>query len=220
MSLRFGPFAFVALVLLSQVCPARADDTEQRDFSVFIDGKESGSSRMTIVQKDDGTTYMSATLNVKFRQLIAEYTFKLETQEWWKGGRLVGLKTSSNDNGKKTEITAAVDNNQLRMRVNGKDSFINPETWTTSFWKLADAKYHNKNVPVLEVDTGKEYTSELKYIGTEKLKLGELTDCYHFRVMANPSPVDLWYDRFHRVVRVEFTESGHRTIMQLTKISR
>lgn len=220
MLLRLAPIAIVALAFLTIACPVRADDTEQRDFSVFVDGKESGTSRMTIVQKDDGTTYMSATLDVKFRQLIAEFTFKLETQEWWKNGRLIGMKSLNNENGKKTEITVAIDNNQLRMRINGRDSFINPETWTTSFWKLADARFHNKQVPIIEVDTGKEYTSELKFIGAEKLKVGELQDCYHFRVMANPAPVDLWYDRFHRVVRIEFTESGHKTIMQLTKITR
>jgi hypothetical protein len=163
---------------------------------------------------------MAAKLEVKFRALLAEYTFKLETQEWWKAGRLIGMKTASAENGKKTDITVAVENNQLRMRLNGRDSFVNPETWTTSFWKLADARFHNKPVPVIEVDTGKEYTSELKFIGAEKLKLGELQDCYHFRVMANPSPVDLWYDRYHRVVRIEFVESGHRTILQLTKITR
>jgi hypothetical protein len=217
------PMRFLTLVLLSVLfaaCTARADDTEQRDFSIFIDGKESGTSRMTIVQKDDGTTYVAANVDVKFRQLIAEYTFKLETQEWWKAGRLVGMKTLCSDNGKKTEITVALDNNQLRMRVNGKDSLLNPETWTSSYWKLADARFHNKPIPVVEADTGKEHTSELKFIGAEKLKIGELQDCYHFRVMANPSPVDLWYDRFHRVVRIEFVESGHKTIVQLIKITR
>jgi hypothetical protein len=220
MSLRSRPFILLALSLFCLASPVFADDTEQRDFSIFVDGKESGSSRMTIVQKEDGTTYMSAALDVKFRQLIAEYNFKLETQEWWKNGRLVGMKTVGNENGKRTEITVAADNNQLRMRLNGRDSFINPETWTSSYWKLADARYHNKQVPVLEVDTGKEHSSELKFIGTEKLKIGDFQDCYHFRVMANPAPVDLWYDRFHRVVRIEFTESGHRTIVQLTKITR
>jgi hypothetical protein len=218
MSLRL--LALVALFLLYPVRSVCADDTEQRDFSIFVDGKEAGASRITIVQKDDGTTYMSAKFDVKFRQLIAEYTFKLETQEWWKNGRIIGMKAASSDNGKKTEITIAAENNQLRMRVNGRDSFINPETWTSTFWKLADARFHNKPVPVIEVDTGKEYASELKFIGTEKLKLGEFQDCYHFRVMANPAPVDLWYDRFHRVVRIEFTELGHRTIVQLTKITR
>ena len=74
-----------ALALLAPIAAARADDTEYREFSIFIDGKEAGVSRITIVQKDDGSAYMSGTLDVKFRHLlIAEYVIKVEAQEWWK----------------------------------------------------------------------------------------------------------------------------------------
>ena len=43
---------------------ARADDTEHREFSIFVDGKQAGSSKMTLVQKDDGSTFMSAAIFV------------------------------------------------------------------------------------------------------------------------------------------------------------
>lgn len=199
-----------------------ADDTEQREFSIFVDGKEAGSSRMTLIQKDDGVTYMSATLDVKFRHLVVvEYVIKAETQEWWKNGRLFGMKTSSTENGKKHEVTVTADNMQLRVRANGKENALNPEVWTNSYWKLADARFHNKKVPIVEVDTGKEYHSELKYIGLEKIKVAsQFQDCYRFLVMAAPGPVDLWYDRYHRLVRQEFTESGHKTIVQLLNVRR
>src|SRR5207302_1915812 len=118
--------------------------------------------------------------------------------------------------GKKTDVTVAADSKLLRLRVNGLDRTIKAETWTTSFWKLADAKFHNKQIPILEVDTGKEFNSELKYLATQSIKVGsELQDCYHFRVSSAPGPVDLWFDRYHRLVRQEFTESGHKTIVQL-----
>src|SRR5437868_4891429 len=94
------------LALFTTAPVALADDTEHRDFSVFIDGKQAGTSRMTLVQKDDGTTYMSATLDVKFRHLVVvDYTIKFETKEWWKDGRLVGMETKGSDNGKKSEVT-------------------------------------------------------------------------------------------------------------------
>ena len=215
---------FLCLITLAcAVSPIRADDTEEREFSVFIDGKEAGSSRMTIVQKDDGTSYMTATCDVKFRHLlVVDYVIKLETQEWWKNGQLIGLKTKCSDNGKKTDVTVAVDNNMLRLQVNGMaDKYIKGESWTSSFWKLADAKFHNKPIPIIESDTGKEITSELKYIDTQQLKLGgQLQDCYHFRVNVASGPVDLWYDRYHRIVRQEFTESGHKTVVQLVNIKR
>ena len=215
-------FVYCALFLFTSFSPARADDTEHREFSIFIDGKEAGFTRMTIVQKDDGSSYMSGTLDVKFRHLlIAEYSIKAETQEWWKDGRLVGMKTKTNDNGKKTDITVGLDSTQLRLSVNGLTRMIKADTWTTSYWKLADKRFHNNMVPILEIDTGKEFHCELKYLETQQQKVGnELQDCYHFRVSSAPGPVDLWYDRYHRLVRQEFTESGHKTVVRLNSIRR
>lgn len=222
MLLRIGCRSFLIFVaaLACAVSPLRADDTEVRDFSIFIDGKESGTSRMTLVQKDDGTSYVSASLNVKFRQLIAEFTLKIDTQEWWKDGKLIAMQTTAVENNKKTDILVALAEKQLRIRINGKEGMLNPDVWPSSYWKLADARFHNKQIPVVEVDTGKEMMSELKYIGTEKLKVGDFQDCFRFRVTAASGPVDLWFDKYHRLVRQEFTESGHKTIVQLTKITR
>src|ERR1019366_8975125 len=99
-------WVLICLALFALLGFVRADDTEYREFSVFVDGKEAGSSRMTLIQKDDGTSYMSATVDVKFRHLlIIDYAIKLKTQEWWKDGRLIGMETTSTENGKKTDVT-------------------------------------------------------------------------------------------------------------------
>ncbi|MBM3994803.1 MAG: hypothetical protein FJ303_11720 [Planctomycetes bacterium] len=215
-------FLACLLAVLAPCAPACADHTEHREFAIFVDGKESGSSRMVIVQKGDGTTYMSAQVDVTFKHLVViDYKLKLETQEWWKDNRLIGLKTLSVENSKKTEVIIAADNRQLRMRVNGRESMLNPDVWASSYWKLADARFHNKQVPIVESDTGKEFTSELKYVGTEKVPIGkDLQECYRFQVTAPLGPVHLWYDKHHRLVRQEFTEQGHKTIVQLTNIRR
>ena len=201
--------------------PARATDTEHREFSIFIDGKDAGMSRMTLIQEDDGTTYVSASGTVELQRLFARFKYTVDSQEWWKGGRLVGLKTTSTENGKRTDVTAAVSGEQLRVSVNGQESGVRPDVWTTSYWKLADTRFHNKPVPVLDVDTGKEYAAQLQFVATEQLKVGGQTqDCYRFRVTGAANTSDLWFDRYHRLVRQEFTESGHRVIMQLYNVRR
>lgn len=210
--------------LLAAAClagAARATDTEQREFTIFVDGKEAGQSSMKLVQQDDGSTYLSATVKVQFRAII-KYNLTVQAQEWWKGGRLVGLKTSTDENGKKTEVLVADGtNNQLKLRVNTQERLVRNDVWTGSFWKLADARFHNKQVPVLDVDTGKEYMAELKYVGTDQLKVGaDLHKCYHFRVTGGATPIELWFDQYHRLVRQEFTERGHRTIVMLTGVRR
>src|SRR5581483_10819714 len=93
---------------------------------------------------------------------------------------------------------------------------IRPDVWTTSYWKLADARFHNKTVPILDADSGKESTAQLQYVGTEQINIGSQPEnCYHFRVVGSGNPIDLWYDRYHRLVRQDFVEQGHRTIIQL-----
>lgn len=215
---------FHLLVVLAVACgtaTARATDTEHRDYAVFVNGKQAGSSRITMVVQKDGSAYMAASLDVKVNQLLVKYAMKLETQEWWKDGKLVGMKTVGVENGKQTEVQVAPDNAQLRLRVNGQDRPLRSDVWSSSYWKLADARFHGKEVPILEVDTGKEMTGLLELVGTEQLKVGaDLKKCYHFRVKGIASPVDLWYDEYYRLVRQEFVEQGQRTIVELIAIRR
>lgn len=195
-------------------------ENEQRDFSILVNGRDAGHSRIHIAEAD-GTTVATISAQVKVNLLILPYTYSVESTETWKDGKLIGLKASSVENGKHTEITASGDGGRLTLRINGHDRLVAPDVWTSSFWKLADPKYHNKAVQVLEPDTGKEYTCQLQYVGTEQLTyMKQLQSCYHFRISGGPYPVDAWFDRFHRLVRQEFVDSGHKTIMQLIDVKR
>jgi hypothetical protein len=197
---------------------ARAAGVEHRDYVIHVDGKECGQSRVDISKQDDGTVVMTAQATARVTQLVFTYRFSNQTTEWWKDGRLIGLKASTDDNGKKTEVTGGVEGNQLRLSVNGRVQNVNADVWTTSFWKLADPKYHNKQLPLLEVDSGREYMGRLEYLGTQPITVGtDNVECYHFRVTGGPNTTDLWFDRFYLLVREEFVESGHRTAIQLMR---
>ncbi len=206
-------------MLACLACPAGpvwAAHTEQRHFAILVDGKEVGQSQMTIVEQADGSVHMSASAKVHVQQLVVNYSFTIEVQEWWTKGKLVALKATCNDNGKKCELLVGQRDAHLRVRVNAADRVCSPDAWTTSYWKLADARFHNKQVPLLAVDSGQELVGQLQYVGTKQLPIGnQLVACYHFRLTGAGTPVDLWYDQHHRLVRREFTESGHKTIMQL-----
>jgi len=221
LSTRSAVLLSLAIFLGIPAAGVQAKDVEQRDYAVFVDGKEAGQSKLHIVVQDDGSIDIRGTVNVTVAKLIGQYQFSAESTERWQNGRLVSLRTMTTENGKKTEVQASAQKDQLRLRVNGQERNARPDAWTSSYWKLADARFHNKQVPVLESDTGKEHMGELKYVGAEKLAInGQQVECYRFRVTGLPAPIDLWFDRFHRLVRQEFMESGHRTIVQLTAVRR
>jgi hypothetical protein len=199
----------------------RADDVEHRDFVIFVDDKEAGQSRITMIQKDDGTTHVTARAKVTVKLVFVKvFSYQVDSTEVWKNGQLVQLNSVATEDGKTTKVDVGKSGDKLLVRVNGgTPGSLNPEVWSSSYWKLADARYHNKTVPVLDADTGKELRGQLDFVGTEKLGAKAL-DCYHFRVTGIPVPIDLWFDLHHRLVRQEFTEQGHRTIVELIAVRR
>jgi hypothetical protein len=213
--------ALLACELAAPVLPAEVADQEQRDFAILVDGKEAGQSRVTITRQADSVTVVQASAKVKLNQLLVTYAYNVDSTEWWKDGKLTAVQAATVENGKRTEVAGAAESGRLKLRVNGLERAASADAWTASFWMLADARYHNKAVPVLEPDTGKEYMGQLQYVGTEQLTLlRQPQSCYHFRVSGGPYPVDVWFDRYHRLVRQEFTDTGHKTIVQLVAIKR
>lgn len=209
-------FPLACLLLLALGFAADAAHTEQRRYSILVDGKDAGHAEVTILDQDDKSVYVTTSAQVQVQHLIANYNFSIDGQEWWKDGKLVGLKANCNNNGKRCDLTAAPRGEQLWLRVNGTDQYARPDVWPTSYWKLADAKFHNKSVPLLAIESGRELTGQLTYVGPKQLPVSnQLVACYQFRVTGAGGPIELWYDQHHRLVRQEFTEAGHKTIIQL-----
>ncbi len=219
MALRLKLFVFACVLWASS--SLRADEVEVREYAVLIDGKESGQTTITVAQKGDAPLYMKANGTVKFRRFFFEFNYSFDAEEWWKDNKLVGLRTVSTEQGKRTELAAGIAGNQLVVQSFGKSTAVSPDVWTSSYWKLPDARFHNNRVPILDVESGKETPATLQYVGTEKLTIaGNPQDCFHFKVTGIPIPYDLWFDRQHRMVRQEFVESGLKTVVQMSQIRR
>ena len=198
-----------------------AGEREQREYSVLIDGKEAGLTTVDIQQQDDGLTYVTARASIKVQKLIFQYNLTIDSAEWWRDGRLVGLKSQTRENSKNTSISVTPDGTKLRANINGQERILPGEVWTSTFWKLPDAKFHNQELSLFEIDTGKEFKGQLQFVGNEQLTiLNKLMSCYHFRYLGGPTPTDVWFDSQHRLVRQEFVEMGHKTIGTLIRVTR
>src|SRR5262249_35733346 len=163
--------AAVVLLGLAAAAPARASETEVREFTLEVDGKASGQYVMTITKQDDGVLSMHAKANLSFKQLLVSYSYSFDGVEHWKDGRLIQMMAQCNDDGTKTEISAKSEAQALKLRVNGRERTCRWDIWTTSYWKLADERFHNQQVPLLDSDSGKEYLAQLKYVGVEQVNV-------------------------------------------------
>jgi hypothetical protein len=207
--------------LVTPLAQAAAASSEVRDFTILVDGKQAGTSRMTIQQREDGLIVMTARVDVRVRRVIVTYNYTYSGTEVWKDGRLQQFTSTCNDNGKRYAVTARAQANGLRVNVNGRDHFARPDTWLTSYWQLPDRKYHNQAIPILDADTGKDIPGRLNYMAAEQVTVaGQQVQGYHFRVSGGPATVDVWYDTQGRLIRQSFVEDGHQTVIQAAGIKR
>jgi hypothetical protein len=213
--------AAFAVLLLGSV-QARAGEKEIRDFNVSIDRKPAGSYRMAITTQDDGTQTVTGQANVKVTYLrIYHYHYNYDGTEVWKRGRLVELRSSTDDDGERYEVNARADGNGLRVKVNGQEHTTRWDVWTTTYWRLADARFRNQGVPLIDADTGKDLSGTLQFVATQQLAVaGRLQNCNHYRLTGKSLQVDLWYDDAERLVREVSAEKGHTYTLELASIQR
>jgi len=200
---------------------ARAADAETRVFTVRVDGKKAGEYRLAIQPQADGSVTVSAQSDVRVSVLgVAVYTYRYTGREVWKGGRLQHLESSGQEKGKAFAVCADADGQALRVRANGQERRARPDVWTTSCWRLPEARFRNGDVPLLGCDNGAETQGRLQYVGSEQLQVaGQAQTCSHYRVMKDV-PHDLWYDAQERLVRDEWVSGGHRTVVELAGLGR
>ncbi len=199
---------------------ARAADLETRDFVVRVDGKPAGEYHLTLHRQEDGVTQVSGDTDVDIRIFLIHYTYRYRGREVWKGGRLQSFSSTCNDNGKRYEVSAVAEEGGLRVRVNGQERMARPETWLTSYWTLPDAKLREGAIPLLDADNGKELECRIQYVGAVQMPIaGQVQEVQHYRLTGRVQQ-DLWYDGANRLVRQEWVEEGHRTLLELVRIRR
>jgi hypothetical protein len=211
----------VAWVWLAGLSPAaRGADIETRDFRVLVDGKPAGEAHMTIQRRDDGLTVVQCSTSVLVRVFLITYRYSYQGQEVWKAGRLQSLSSSTNDDGTRYTVQAVPGDGGLRVRVNGHDHVAAAESWLTSYWTLPDPKLRGGVVPLIDADTGQDLDCRITFAGAERLSLpaGE-QNANHYQLRGKVA-VDVWYDAAERLVRREWVEQGHRTVLELEGIRR
>src|SRR5216683_1981216 len=63
--------------------------TEQRDFTIYVDGSQAGAYSMAITEHEDGSQSMAASANVRVSYLagLRSYRYSYQGTETWKAGR-------------------------------------------------------------------------------------------------------------------------------------
>jgi hypothetical protein len=214
-------FILCGVALLLPLCgAARAADTETRDFNVLVDGKRAGAATMTLIRADDGTTTVHADTDVKVTVLgLNAYKYTYRGKEQWKDGKLQKLESTCNDDGKRFVVTAQAEANGIRVTVNNQERVVKSDVWLTSYWARPEKKV-DQTIEILDADNGRDLEAKVTYVGLEELKLaGQTVTAHHYRLTGKAN-VDLWYDGSDRLIRQEWIEDGHKTLLELSKLRK
>ncbi len=216
-------------------------ERQTREFRVSVDGKPRGKCTMQIRRREDGTDTVRINSAFSFNFVVYDYRYSSAGTEVWKEGRLVTLENKADYNGTRYHVKANAGEKGLRVAVNEKTSQVDPDVWATSYWHLperlaqADAAEGKGVVPaagsrperkpaavsisLLDSDKGVKLRGEMKRIGDEMIKVaGKKTACTHYRIRGDVE-VDVWYDADRRLARQESVDSGHKTILELTRVA-
>jgi YD repeat-containing protein len=207
----------LALVVAPQ---AQAAETEVRQFNVSVDGKPSGQYTMTIAKSDDGVT-ITCEAHVKVKvALITAYHYDFTAIEEWKDGKVQSLRSRCDDDGKKFEITATAGEKGLTVKVNGREKSVRGDVYLTTACCLPDAKRRDGDLPLLEGDNAQEINGKIQQVSSGPMTVcGDSINVTRYRLTSGVAH-DVWYDGSDRLVRQEWTEDGHKTVLELSSIKK
>jgi YD repeat-containing protein len=192
------------------VLPAHAAETEVRRFNVSVDGKQSGQYTMTFTNQDDGTLAIACDAHVKVKvAFVTAYHYDYTGTEVWKDGRLLSLKSTCDDDGKKFQVNAVAGESGLTVTVNGSRRTVRWDVFLTTACCWPDAKRRDGDLPLMESDNAQEINGKIQHIADD-------TTGSHYR-LTSLCQHEIWYDAAGRMVRQEWTEGGHKSVLELAK---
>ena len=205
LGLAAGALAEETATQVSLPTPWTATDGAVIDFTVLRKGKPFGRHLLTFERDEEGALQVTTDvdLQVKFGPITA-FKYRLDSVEEWVDGQLVGLNGISNNDGRKGEVSAEAQGDQLRVDSTKFDGTLPVGTIPSSHWNRLQV-YQNQ---MLSTETGEVLDIEVEVIGDDMVQVGDRAiEATHYRLKSDLT-VDLWYDRQSRWVKLAFEVRG------------
>ncbi|MFM8271924.1 MAG: DUF6134 family protein [Gemmata sp.] len=183
-----------------------------------MNGKPGGTYTIATGTAADGTETVNVVAAVKVKVLVANYTYEFSSTETWKNGRLVALRSQSNDDGKRRAVTAAAAERGLMVTAGKETKLVGADVITsTGVRVLAGEKV--RDVVVLDAEDGSETAARVEPLGACKVPLnGAVIEGTRFKLTGKDLAAEWWFDASGRVIRQEMKWDGHKVVLELTGV--
>ena len=138
----------------------------------------------------------------------------------WKAGRLVSLKSTCDDDGKKFEVNATAGEKGLTLKVNGREKAVDAATCIHRRLLPAGRQSPRRAIPLLEADNAEEIAGKLQRISSGPMNVaGQVMTVTRYRLTSLVAH-DVWSDSSDRIGAQEWTEEGHKTVLELASLKK
>jgi hypothetical protein len=188
--------ALTALACMLLAAGARGADapaagsTRVYDFVASLDGKPIGRHRFTVTTRGDGARKVVSEADFQVRVLgFLAYRYHHRAEEQWQGDCLVGLRATTDDDGKPASVQLAREGDAATLRANGATSTVEGCLMTYAYWNpaLRDQKR------LLNPQTGKVDAVTVEQVADGPVRVGGRdVAASDWRVAGGEAPVDVW----------------------------
>ncbi|HSA79906.1 MAG TPA: DUF6134 family protein [Geminicoccaceae bacterium] len=198
--------AAAAAVLAASASGAWADDAGVFTFTVSRDGKPIGEHRVAFRHQGDRIEIETdMELKVSFA-MVPVFRFTHRSHEIWEEGKPVLINATTDDDGRKYDITVHPNGHGLVRTVNERVDKLDGATKVLALWNRDTVTSPPGNFVSIVED--KTLDVAFRYLGKESMTLdGRLLDVDHYQ-MVGEEERDIWYDADGRVARVTFMRDG------------
>jgi Domain of unknown function (DUF6134) len=196
-----------AVLAIGTAAPA-APSLETMRFTVTRDGDRIGTATVRVHRDGDETIAQVATHIAVKIAFITVYRYEQAETERWAGNRLLAMSALTDDNGTVHKVEARRDGDALSVDADGRVREVDPSVIPANPW---NASLVRQKIALNPQDGRLTRVSVVDH-GEERLMLdGRPTTAHHYSIRTT-FPQDVWYDRSHRLVKVEMHESDGSTI--------
>jgi hypothetical protein len=185
-------------------------------YDILRDGEPVGTHRIDFVRQGDAVMVESESdINVDFLFLNA-YSFSYRATSVWQDGRLLRLEAVTDDDGEKSMIAAAPDENGLRLEGPAGTVVIDPTLPVSEHWSRAFIDGGQQ----LNTITGAVNAIEVEPLGEAFIPLASGTIRADRFQIRGDIQIETWYDDAGRWLGMRFAAQDSSTIEYRCRMCR
>ncbi len=165
--------------------------TERFEFLVTLDGKKLGQHNFTIDSVAPGQERVVSTAQYRYRVLFVDlYRYQHQATEQWTNGCLVGLESTTTEDGATTEVSSTLNGAALSVKTKGPDAttqtVTEPCPGSYAYWSL-DRLRRSK---LINSQTGRVQSVALEPLGQDSWAA---VPALKYRLITEDAEILLWY---------------------------